>query len=110
MLSIRENLHSLTNSSRIRSIRNVNINSIKTNDKTNDIYFLEGIVIKDSEPIGKDVFVRFTKTSPIVSYENNIVTTASGSKYTLIDFDMSVFQKNPEYLNPWISGDNWITK
>lgn len=103
-------LHNLTKSNRIRTICDVTINSMKTNDKENDIYYLEGRVVIDSEPFSDDVLVRFTKTSPIVSYENNTVTTASGSKYTLENFDMSVFELHPEYLNPWISGDNWITK
>jgi hypothetical protein len=81
------------------------------------IWCLTGWVEEEAD--GSRPPARWTVTGPIVSYEDGIVTTASGSKYKLLtqsskadpfvelNSDNSVFPE--EYLNKWINGDNWVT-
>ncbi len=83
------------------------------NDRKTVIYSLVGRIVK--EPDGFKPALRFTRTSPIAKCEGNIVTTASGTKYLLLEpFDSEKeINKNQyisdEYCNPWIDGDNWMT-
>lgn len=79
------------------------------------IWKLQGQVIEEAD--GHRPELRFTVTSPIVSYDGRVVKTASGSTYTLetqSEHTSYPVEDNPlvipeEYLNSWINGDNWIT-
>ena len=43
-----------------------------------------GIVVKDTRPLAEGANARYTSTSPIALVQGRVVTTDSGSKYTLI--------------------------
>ena len=78
------------------------------------IYFLRGRVIQEAD--GTRPAYRITRTSPIAKCEANIVTTASGSQYTL-EKPAPVqphYPANPNMIpdtecNPWIDGNNWVS-
>lgn len=87
----------------------------RLDDQDIEVHYLYGVTVTeaDGKPPGDD-FVRFTSTSPIVSCEKNVVTTASGSKYTLLQPSRGVTLSLendpviPERLwNSWIQGSNW---
>ena len=108
------NNNELTNSPRRRVLAYWSIYSYPANDKTITIHALRGRVVREVD--GFSPSLRVTKTSPIVSCDGRVVTTASGSKYTLGTPNTPGNWDNdapniipPEYLNTWIDGDNWLT-
>ncbi len=81
------------------------------------IWCLAGWTVLEAD--GSQPPARWTVTSPIVSCDHRVVTTASGSKYFLLeqatsgevvlDLDPNCPQIPDEYLNKWIDGKNWVT-
>jgi hypothetical protein len=103
---------------RIRKLDGWQIKGLPANKPDVIIYRLLGWTVEEED--GTKPAARFTSTSPIVSCEGSIVTTASGSKYTLLNPDPIWIEDNnfildeecvipKEYFNTWIKDDNWIT-
>ena len=50
---------------------------------TDGSWRLKGVILQDSEKSFEDTLMRYTRTSPIYRYKNNVVFTQSGSEYYL---------------------------
>ena len=105
------------NSPRRRILEQWSVLTGSANNPNISIHYLEGRVVREAD--GSTPSFRITKTSPIVSCEADVVTTASGSKYTLGTVSESwaneqgYSESNPKlpekYWNNWINGSNWLT-
>lgn len=119
-VGIKETIHS-DDSQRVRTIEDWSVLSVPAKTPGITIHYLCGRVTIDG---GQQVTnPRFTRTSPIVKSDKNLITTASGSKYLLgkisNDFNAELqdlqYDYNPEvgllpeFINDWIVGDNWKT-
>lgn len=77
------------------------------------IWCLAGWTVREAD--GSQPPARWTVTSPIVACEQGLVTTASGSKYQLLEQATNIkliLESNQipdEYLNKWIKDKNWTT-
>jgi len=84
---------------------------IIANDRKTWIYSLVGKVIKETDATPPST--HFINTSPIVAYANGVVTTITGSTYKLGKADPIYGSHDSQLigdiLNPWISGNNWLT-
>lgn len=112
------NAEALYKGKRIRELDNWFIRGYPAHDPKITIYQLVGWTVLEAN--GKKPPARVTRTSPIASCEGNIVTTASGSQYTLLNPDKhwveaNAYEMNPEhyipeeFCNSWIDGNNWMT-
>jgi hypothetical protein len=108
----------LADSPRIRQLDLWKIFSYRAFSCNDLIYALQGWTVLEAD--GFTPPARLTKTSPIASCNGNVITTASGSLYTLLrpcpnwvyetKFKLDENQYIPNHCcNPWIKGDNWKT-
>lgn len=92
---------------RIRKIDCWRIQSAVFEDET--VYFIVGRTTEEAD--GKPLdFFRATKTSPIAKCEKNIVTTESGSQYTLLEAN-KVWLKEANFTideKCYIPEDYWL--
>lgn len=104
-----------TSSPRRRLLNCWSILSYPANNPHLTIHALTGQVTQEAD--GFVPLMRITKTSPIVSCDGRVVTTASGSQYLLgtpsvsLPFELDVKSENViprEYLNEWIDSSNWL--
>lgn len=110
------NNNELINSPRRRQLDNWYVQGYPANDPEITIYRLCGRVRREVD--GFEPAFRVTRTSPIVACDGQVITTASGSTYTLGTPD-AIWAPNvdPEavnaigdkYLNNWIVDQNWLT-
>lgn len=81
------------------------------------VHELTGWTVREAD--GTEPPARFTNTSPIQSCEGNVVTTASGSTYELVDPRPSWATENgwsaptegpwldDRFINDWLPYDGW---
>ena len=109
------NNNEITNSPRRRKLAYWSIHSYPAKDPNITIHCLRGRVAEEVD--GFIPSMRITHTSPIAACNGRVVTTASGSEYTLCTPNPGMSNLHLEndniipsrYLNPWISGNNWLT-
>jgi hypothetical protein len=103
---------------RVRKLDKWEIRGFPASKSGEVIYRLIGWTVEEAD--GTKPPARFTSTSPIKSCIGNIVTTASGSSYELLEVESLWAERNNfvlnkeqyipnQYINHWIDGDNWIT-
>lgn len=103
---------------RARRLDQWKLTHILASDKKTKIWKLSGITVSENGvPVN---CIRLTTTSPIADCKGALVTTASGSRYFLLEPNSDWLKTAPftphtnrfipkSYCNPWIQGDNWKT-
>lgn len=104
---MRQFIRPLTNSTRVRTLEDWLID-FWVSTENERVYFLRGRVVADTSPDYDPNLVRLTSTSPIQHVEGNVVTTVSGSTYTLGTCGVAGVSTVPsEYHNTHIDFSDW---
>jgi len=121
LFDAKETLHG-ADTQRYRVLEHWEVISRPANDPSVMIHYLQGVVVSE-RGVPVEGVIRVTKTSPIAGTRKNVVTTATGSKYTLGTPKPEFIKRLADagyvydeelglplnFVNHWIDGDNWLT-